>query len=374
MKKTFLFAFVALLLSSCSSQPKKEVVLQDKNGFDELLDNIKIELFTLENKNGMVAEITNFGGRIVALWAPDKRGNMEDVVLGYDKLSRYLGSNQPYLGAIIGRTAGRIREGEYEYNGEKVLLSQNEAYTHLNGGHKGYHYIIWKANQISDSELELSYFSHDGDEDYPGNVTIKALYTLTDNNELKIEYWATTDAATHVSLSHQNFFNLEGAGNGTIEKSKLMINSDSFTPIDDLFIPTGEIRSVKDTPLDFTKSVAIGDRLAAEYEQMEITGGYDHNWVLNTGGDVNVLAARVEAPVSKRTLEVYTNQPGIQFYSGNEIGALKGKYGMSYEQYSAFSLQPQHFPNSANIPEFPSTLLEPGEEYYWVTIYKFGVK
>ena len=322
----------------------------------------------------MVAQITNFGGRVVSLWVPDKNGNFDDIVTGYTTLDGYLNSSEIYYGALIGRYGNRIAKGQFTLNDTVYSLVQNNGENHLHGGTKGFNDVVWKASQPDGQTLVLTYTSPHMEEGYPGNLDVKVQYQLTNENELKIEYWATTDRPTPVNLTHHSFFNLKGDGNATINDHLLQINADFYTPVDDGLIPTGEISSVEGTPMDFRAPTVIGERVDADFDQLKYGGGYDHNWVLVPSETRLNFAARVVEPASGRTMEVYTNEPGLQFYGGNFLdGSDTGKYGKPYEFRTSFCLETQHFPDSPNQPEFPSTILEPGEEYYSVCVYKFGV-
>lgn len=339
------------------------------------IDGKKIELFTLKNKNGLITQVTNLGGKVVAQWTPDKDGNFEDIVLGYDNLEGYKNSGEIYFGALIGRYGNRIGKGTFTLNDEVYTLVTNNGENHLHGGTKGFNHVVWDAELIDDQTLVLTYLSPDMEEGYPGNLNVKVRYELTDNDEFRIEYWATTDKATPVNLTHHSFYNLHGAGNGTINDHVLQINADFYTPVDEGLIPTGEIAPVEGTPMDFRKPMVIGDRVDADFEQLKFGLGYDHNWVLNAAGEGLTFAGKVVEPVSGRTMEVYTNEPGMQFYGGNFLnGTEVGKNGKTYGHRTAFCLETQHYPDSPNKENFPSTILNPGEEYHSVCVYKFGVE
>ena len=367
--------FTALLfLISCSNKPSLPV-MADENKFKQELDGKSVELFTLKNNNGVVIQITNFGGRITHLWAPDKKGNFADIVIGYNSLEEYLNSNEIYYGALIGRYGNRIADGKFELNDSVYTLATNNGKNHLHGGIKGFNDVVWDAHLINQQKLELEYLSVDGEEGYPGNLSVKVVYTLTENNELKTEYWATTDKATPINLTQHSFFNLKGAGKGNVNEHIMQINADSFTPVDEGLIPTGEIALVDGTPFDFRVPTSIGARLDEDNLQLKFGGGYDHNWVLNKAENGLTYAAKVVEPESGRTLEVYTNEPGLQFYGGNFMdGRDKGKGGKKFDYRGALCLETQHYPDSPNQPSFPSTFLNPGEEYYSICIYKFGVE
>jgi aldose 1-epimerase len=335
-----------------------------------------MELFTIENKNGVKACITNYGGRVVNLFIPDKNGNLEDVVLGYDNLSDYLSSNEKYYGATIGRYGNRIGNALFAIGKKAYRLEKNNGDHSLHGGSGGFHNVTWDVKQSGRQTLELKYLSKDMEEGFPGNLEVKVIYTLNDDNELKIEYFAETDQTTIVNLTHHSFFNLTGNPEKSINNHILQINAELYTPVDEGLIPTGEMAPVEGTPFDFREPVAIGKRVDENHGQLKFGRGYDHNWVLNTSGlnkDIH-LAARVTEPDSGRILEVYTNEPGIQFYGGNFLdGKDIGKRGIPYRRRTAFCLETQHFPDSPNQKNFPPVLLKPGDEYYSVCIYRFSL-
>lgn len=373
MRKPILFLTI-ITLFACSQQPKQTDLI-DENTFSGILYDKEVNLYTLKNSNGVVTQITNFGGRVVSLWVPDKNGNFDDIVTGYTTLDGYLNSSEIYYGALIGRYGNRIAKGQFTLNDTVYSLVQNNGENHLHGGTKGFNDVVWEANQTDGQTLVLTYTSPHMEEGYPGNLDVKVHYQLTNENELKIEYRATTDRPTPVNLTHHSFFNLKGDGNGTINDHLLQINADFYTPVDDGLIPTGEISSVEGTPMDFRAPTVIGERVDADFDQLKYGGGYDHNWVLVPSETRLNFAARVVEPASGRTMEVYTNEPGLQFYGGNFLdGSDTGKYGKPYDFRTSFCLETQHFPDSPNQPDFPSTILEPGEEYYSVCVYKFGVE
>ncbi len=333
-----------------------------------------MQLFTIENSNGIKAVLTNYGGRIVCLHVPDTNGRFEDIVLGYEKPSDYLESNEKYYGATIGRYGNRIGKGQFSIGDKTYNLEKNNGDNSLHGGSGGFHNVIWDAYQPNGQTLELKYVSRDMEEGFPGYLQVKVIYTLTDENELKIEYFAETDQPTVVNLTHHSFFNLTGNPEKSINNHILQINAETYTPVDDGLIPTGEIASVEGTPFDFREPVAIGKRVDENNEQLILGRGYDHNWVLDaTGLNKEIrLAARVTEPESGRVMEVFTNEPGIQFYGGNFLnGSDIGKNNIAYQHRTAFCLETQHFPDSPNKENFPSTLLKPGDEYYSVCIYRF---
>jgi len=372
--KKILFLVVLVILFSCTKPPKSPELI-DNAAFKTEFEGKVVSLFTLKNKNGLVAQITNYGGRVINLWTPDKDGNYEDIVIGYNNLDGYLHSNEIYYGTLIGRYGNRIAKGQFVLNDSVYTLATNNGANHLHGGVNGFNNVVWDANQLDDQTLELKYLSKDGEEGYPGNLQVTVIYQLTNDNELQIEYWAKTDKPTPVNLTQHSFFNLKGVGSGDVKDQLLQINADYYTPVDSGLIPTGEIAPVEGTPMDFRTPTPIGQRVDEDFEQLEFGKGYDHNWVLNSPeGDLN-FAAKVVEPTSGRTLEVYTNEPGIQFYGGNFLtGSDTGKNGKVYSHRSALCLETQHFPDSPNQPNFPSTILQPGDEYYSICVYKFGVE
>lgn len=334
-------------------------------------DGQSVDLFTLTNDCGMEVRITNFGGAIVSLKVPDRNGQPGDVVLGYDTLDEYVRYPR-FLGALIGRFANRIALGKFSLNGTTYQLDQNNGVNHLHGG-KGFHKVVWRAAaEEGDNEaiVRLHYLSVDGEDNYPGNLDVKVNYLLYPDNELRIEYQATTDKDTIINLTNHSYFNL--AGGGTILDQEMLLNADQFTPVGSDLIPTGELADVGNTPMDFRQSTRIGKHINDDYEQLQFVNGYDHNFVLRGTG--LRLAARVLDPESGRTMEVLTTQPGVQFYSGNFLdGSLTGKGGAVYNKYAALCLETQHFPDSPNHLNFPSTMLRAGEEFNEVTVFRFGV-
>ena len=342
--------------------------------FDTIIDDQEVKLYTLKNKWGVTTQITNYGGRVVSLWLPDKTGHFEDVVLGFNDIAAYQKSKEKYFGALIGRYGNRIANGRFVLEDSTYLLVKNNGENHLHGGNKGFESVIWKVDLFTENKLFLSYVSPHMEEGYPGNLTVRVEYQLTDDNELNIQYFAQSDQTTIINLTHHSFFNLKGAGNGNVNDHLLEINANYFTPIDDQLIPTGMIQKVVNTPFDFLSLTQIGSRIDAKDDQLTYGHGYDHNYVLNSSDAVVSFAARVVEPVSKRTLEVYTNEPGLQFYGGNFLdGTVRGKRDKNYKYRGAFCLETQHFPDSPNKIQFPSTSLEAGEPYYSICIYKFGL-
>ncbi|MCE8019381.1 galactose mutarotase [Halomonas sp. MCCC 1A11036] len=357
----------------------------DKSVFGQLPDGRQVDVYRFTNANGIEMRVTNYGGIILSLKTPDIEGKFDDVVLGFDSLEAYLSDEyrqaNPYFGALIGRYGNRIAGGEFSLDGETYTLATNNGSNHLHGGEQGFDRVLWQAEPFESEEgagLVLRYTSEDGEEGYPGKLETEVTYTLTDANEFIVDYQATTDKATPVNLTQHSYFNLAGEGRGSILDHHLTIHADAFTPVDETLIPTGEIRSVEGTPFDFTQATAIGERIEQDNEQLTFGKGYDHNFVLaeqTASSSEPVLAARVWEPESGRLLEITTTEPGIQFYSGNFLaGDLTGKRGQAYEHRSGFALETQHYPDSPNQADFPSTILEPGETYRSRTIYRFSVQ
>ena len=351
-----------------------------KSSFGQTKDGTPVQLFTLTNDNGLIAKVTNYGGIITELWVPDRDGKLADVVLGFDAISEYE-EKSPYFGCIVGRYANRIAAGKFTLDGVAYdKLAINNGPNHLHGGIKGFDKQVWdsKTFQTADTVgLILSYLSKDGEEGYPGNLTVTVGYTLTNKNELFIDYGAITDKPTVINLTNHSYFNLAGhaAGTDAALAHEMMINADAFTPVADAnSIPTGEIRPVEGSPMDFTAPTPIGDRIDGPCDQLKFGNGYDHNWVLNKQEKGPSLAARVVEPTSGRVMEVLTSEPGVQFYSANFLDGFTGKDGATYPARSAFCLETQHYPDSPNKPEFPTTTLRPGKTFGSTTIFKFSVK
>ena len=346
--------------------------------FEKTIDGKKTGLYFLKNKNGLQAAITNYGGKVVSLTVPDKNGNLADIVLGFSSIEGYLNAKGPYFGALIGRYGNRIAAGRFTLNGKEYQLATNNGVNHLHGGKKGFNAVVWDAIQRDNQTLELNYLSPDGEESYPGNLQVKVIYKLTDENELVVQYEATTDKPTVINLTHHSFFNLNGEGNGTINDHLLQITASHYTPVGVGLIPTGEIAAVEGTPFDFRKAKSIKHDIEANNDQLKFGSGYDHNFVLDKSGhDAKglSLAATVSEPVSGRLMEVWTTEPGLQFYGGNFLnGTDTGKAGKPFIFRSAFCLEAQHFPDSPSKMNFPTTVLQPGETYNSTCIYKFLTK
>ena len=342
--------------------------------FGTTKDGQAVELFTLNGRGGLTLEVTNYGGIVTRLLAPSRDGKAADVVLGYDKLDDYL-AGSPYFGAIVGRYGNRIAAGRFAVDGKEYTLAKNNGPNALHGGLKGFDKVVWAATPVPGAApaLKLAYTSKDGEEGYPGTLAVEVTYTVTPNNEWRIDYKATTDKATPVNLTQHTYFNL--AGSGDILGHELTIQADRFTPVDAGLIPTGELRPVAGTPFDFTKPTAIGARVNDPDEQLKLGKGYDHNFVVTGQPGTLRPAASATDPKSGRTVEVLTTEPGVQFYCGNFLdGTNVGKGGKQYQFRNGFCLETQHFPDSPNHPSFPSTLLQPGREYRTTTVYKFSVK
>ncbi len=362
---------------SKSSQGKGPMSIKETD-FGTMPDGQKVSLYTLTNANGAVAKITNYGAIVTELWMPDKNGKPADIVLGFESLSGYLGES-PYFGCIVGRYGNRIGKGTFTLDGKTYSLAINNGENHLHGGLKGFDKVVWQATAEQAGKdgvaVTLRYTSKDMEEGYPGTLSVMVVYTLTNANELRIDYTAVTDKATVCNLTHHGYFNLAGQGNGSILNHELMLNADRYTPVDAGLITTGEILPVKGTPMDFTKPTAIGARIDNDFEQLKFGGGYDHNWVLNKKGSEMSLAAKVYEPTSGRVMEVWTNEPGVQFYAGNFLdGTLTGKGGKVYQHRYGFCLETQHYPDSPNKPNFPTTTLRPGQTYKTTTVYKFSAR
>jgi aldose 1-epimerase len=343
-----------------------------KESFGQMPDGTPVDLYTLVNANGLKAKIINYGAVLVSLEVPDRKGNLADITLGYDKLDDYL-NHGGLFGAVVGRYANRIGGAKFVLNGVEYKLAANNRPNHIHGGRKGFDKVIWRLEDLtgdgSQAAVKLSYVSQDGEEGYPGNLACSVTYTLTKDNELKISYEAETDKTTVINLTNHSYFNLAGQGSGDVLNHVLTLNADKYTVFDDALIPTGEIRSVKGTPFDFTTPTRIGARIG------EVGAGYDQNYVLNGGGRSLALCARVYEPTSGRVMEVYTTEPGVQLYTGNWLnGSVTGKGGKVYGEHGGFCLETQHFPDSPNKPNFPSVVLNPGQKFTSETVFKFSTQ
>ncbi|MEX0321314.1 MAG: aldose epimerase family protein [Puniceicoccaceae bacterium] len=360
-----LFSSACLILALASSQAAA------------VKDFSSIKEYTLMNKNGMIVRITNYGATVTAIIVPDKNGEFADVALGYNTVEGYINAiDRPYFGSIVGRYGNRIAKGKFTLDGEEYELATNNGENHLHGGKMGFDKVVWDAKACGCcNKVILSYLARDGEEGYPGNLDIEVVYTLTDDNEIKIEYKATTDKATPVNLTNHTYFNLAGEGSGTINNHVLMINASNTTPVDEGLIPIGELAPVKGTPFDFRKPKKIGKDLDKKDQQLKFGLGYDHNWVLDKKAGEMSLAATLYEPTSGRFMEVFTMEPAIQFYGGNFLdGRLKGKSDRAYNFRDGMCLETQHSPDSPNNPQWPSTILRPGDTYETTTIYKFSTK
>lgn len=380
MKKQLLsIGLAALLLSACggnkTTAPGNTLSGLDPQNFQTEIDGKAVQLYVLKNQSGMEVCITNFGGRIVSVMVPDKNGEMKDVVLGFDNINDYIHVPSDF-GASIGRYANRIKDGRFVLDEVTYQLPQNNFGHSLHGGPNGWQYKVYQAIQPSENSLELTLLSPDGDANYPGNVTAKVKYTLTNKNEIDIRYSATTDKKTIINMTNHSYFNLSGNPSKAVTNDLLYINSTAYTPVDETFMTTGEILNVAGTPMDFTTAKAIGAEIDQyEFIQLRNGNGYDHNWILNSGGDIDQLAAKVTSPETGISVEVYTNEPGIQIYTGNFLdGTVTGKKGIVYNQRAAICLETQHYPDSPNKPDWPSVVLEPGRTYESHCIYRFTLQ
>ena len=374
MKRLLILAVLCAMMPACCR--KDAFTLLPSSDFETVVDGKEVSLYTLK-AGDLMMQVTNFGGRVVSLWTPDKNGTYEDIVLGYNNIESYINNpGERFLGAVVGPYANRIAGGTYTIGEETYNFPQNNNGQTLHGGLKGLDMIVWDVDNVTENSITLSVLCPDGHDGMPGNRTIVMTYSLTSDNEFKVKYSAKTDKATHVNISHHSFFNLKGEGNGTINDHVLYINASKTTPVDAMLIPTGEIADVTGTPFDFREPKAIGRDLDVENEQLANGAGYDHNWVLDrvSASDLE-LAATVYEPASGRKMEVWTDQPALQFYGGNFFdGSTEGKYGKTLNYRESIALETQKYPDTPHNPHFPSTLLEPGQEYTHVCVYKFGVR
>ena len=373
MKRISMWALSALLLASCATGEKPTASGLLKSNFQTEVNGKKTDLFVLRNANNMEVCVTNFGGRIVSVMVPDRDGIMRDVVLGFDSIRDYITIPSDF-GACIGRYANRIDQGRFTLDGVEYVLPRNNYGHCLHGGPNGFQYQVYDARQAGPQELELTYLSKDGEEGFPGNITCKVLMTLTDDNAIDIRYEAETDRPTIVNMTNHSYFNLDGDA-GSNSDHLLTIDADYYTPVDSTFMTTGEIAPVEGTPMDFRTATPVGARINDfDFVQLKNGNGYDHNWVLNTSGDVTRKCATLESPKTGIVLDVYTNEPGIQFYAGNFLdGTVTGKKGIVYNQRASVCLETQKYPDTPNKPDWPSAVLRPGEKYNSRCIFKFSV-
>ena len=382
MKNFGMAALPLCLLTACGGAEKQEAAPQktlsglEQAKFVSEVDGKPTALYVLTNQQGAEACVTNWGGRLVSVMVPDKNGKLTDVVLGYDNIDQYVANPDNNYGGLIGRYGNRIANAKFTLDGAEYNLPQNNNGHCLHGGPKGYHAVVWDAKQLDNQTLELTYLSPDGEAGFPGNLSVKVTYKLTNDNAVDIRYEATTDKATVVNLTNHSYFNLSGVPGSQIVDHQIMIDADTFTAVDETLIPTGVLESVEGTPMDLRQLVTVGKDIDNPYQQLVYGGGYDHNWVLNNGGDITKVAAKVVSPTSGIVMEVYTNEPGIQFYAGNMMAKEgdKGKLGVVYPVRGALCLETQHYPDSPNQPSFPSVVVRPGETYKSECIYKFSVQ
>jgi aldose 1-epimerase len=380
LRNLLLLSLVVTMVGCVNKQKEEQVVETTKSGliksdFQTVIDGDSTNLYVLNNSNGVEVAITNYGGRIVSVMVPDKEGNLKDVVLGFDNIADYTATDNNF-GATIGRYGNRIANGKITIDGVEYTLPQNNFGHTLHGGPQGFDKKVFDAEQLDNQTLVLTYKSIDGEAGFPGNLDVKVIMVLTNDNAIDLQYEATTDKKTVVNLTNHSYFNLSGDANNTILNDIMMINADSFTPVDDTFMTTGAIESVEGTPMDFRTATQIGERINNyDFEQLKFGDGYDHNWVLNTSRDITQLAATVYSPVTGIQLEVYTTEPGVQVYTGNFLaGTDTGKYGAVYNKRNAICLETQKYPDTPNKPDWPSATLEPGDKYTSRCIYKFTVK
>jgi aldose 1-epimerase len=372
--RKLIYTFIIMSFAACTA--KDSLPLIDRAAFETTVDGKKTALYTLESGNGVTMQVTSFGARVISIWTPDKNGKYEDIAIGYENIDRYVNNTgERFLGCALGRYSNRIAKGQFEIDGTGYQLPLNNNGQTLHGGLKGLDMIVWDVDAASGNEIRFSCTSKDGDDGFPGNVKINMTYSLTPQNEFRITYKATTDKPTIINLSNHTFFNLKGESNGTITDHILTINASYTTPIDSVLIPVGEIVPVDGTPFDFRKATAIGERINIDDPQLKNGLGYDHNWALDNKTGQVALAATLYEPASGRVLEVWTDQPGLQFYSGNFFdGTYNGKRGKPISFREALALETQKFPDSPNHPNFPSARLNPGETYTHTCVYKFLTK
>lgn len=376
MSRILAFYIMLTIIISCKNPEENKMI--EKKSFGKLDDGTEVTLITLKNQNGMKADIISYGATVVSLTAPDRNNKFEDIVLGYDNIEGYVNDNS-YFGSIVGRYGNRIAKGQFTLDGKKYQLTINNNENHLHGGKVGFNKKNWEIVKTEENDNGVSvtfkYLSKDGEEGYPGNLVLYVTYTLTKNNELKIDYKATTDKNTILNPTHHSYFNLTGNPNNTILNHELMINASEITPVNSALIPTGKLMKVENTPFDFRKSKKIGKDINSNNEQIKLGLGYDHNFVIDRKNNDIIKIAEVYEPTTGRLMEVFSDQPGVQFYTGNFLnGSATGKNGIKYNYRTGFCLEAQHFPDSPNQPNFPNVILKPGEEYKQTTIYKFSTK
>jgi aldose 1-epimerase len=342
--------------------------------FRKVIDGKQVDLYILTNKNGGEVAVTNYGAKIVSLHVPDRNGQPVDVVQGHNNIEEYLSSPEPYFGAVCGRVANRIAKGRFTLDGKEYRLAVNNGCNHLHGGLKGFNAVVWDVVQATGNSLELAYVSPDGEENYPGTLTVKVAYRLTDDNAVQIDYEASTDQTTILNLTNHAFFNLSGAGDANIGDHSLTIHADTYLPVDETSIPCGAPEPVAGTPMDFRTPHAIGERIDADFQQLHFGKGYDHTYVLNRQGNELSSCAKATSPKTGITMDVYTTEPGVQLYTGNWLSdKITGKHGKRYPERSAFCLETQHFPDSVNHPDYPPVVLKPGETFHSQTFFKFYI-
>lgn len=381
MKKNqirLLSVLIAIFVGACQSPVKEQKTASglDRKNFEDVIENKKTDLFILRNKAGAEVCITNYGGRIVSFMVPDREGRLQDVVLGFDNIREYVAKPSSF-GATVGRFANRIAYGKFVLDGDTISLDVNDGEHTIHGGADGWRSKVFDAEQPADNSLILSYVSKDGEAGFPGEVQVKVTFSLSDENALRIDYFAETDKKTVINMTNHSFFNLSGNPAHTILDHVLLVNADSYTPLNEELITTGTLENVASSPFDFTSPISVKDALSRDslHEQLQRAQGFDHNYVLRTPGKLDVPAAEVYSPSSGITLNVYTTEPGIQVYTGNMLdGSRTGKNGVAYQKQTGLCLEPQHYPDSPNKPAWPSTILEPGQQYASSSIYRFGIK